>query len=238
MQPMEDFPITSTIGLLSIVEKYQPETMFRGHSDASWSLLPSLSRFSKCVGGYDNIADLESHLLEKFLQYAMPFRDLRALPYIEQLVHCQHFGLPTRLLDWSTNPIKALFFAVEDPRMDGVDGAVYITEPTGWWEGTNNIKSVDSLAAFFPELLHDRVGAQDACFIAFPYPAKGMEIAEMTAMNYPGELEFLFRVLVPKRSKRELRRQLATLGVGHHTVYPGLDGVAKWVKSRLSNFGV
>jgi hypothetical protein len=231
--------VRSVIELLSLVEHYQPETMFRGHGNASWPLVPSLARFAPYVAdGYDDIAGLESHLLEKFCQYSIPFRDLRSLSYIEQLVHCQHFGLPTRLLDWSTNPLKALFFAVEDPQLDHVDGCVHITEPTGWWEGTKHIKSVESLSAFFPELLHDRVAAQDACFIAFPFPKSGVAIREMTVPNYPGDLEFLFQAVVPKDQKRELRRQLANLGVTHQTVYPGLDGVAKWVKSRLSNFVV
>lgn len=231
--------VRSTLELLSLVEKYQPETMFRGHGNASWSLVPSLARFSSYVtDGYDDIAGLESHLLEKFSQYSVPFRDLRSLPYIEQLVHCQHFGLPTRLLDWSTNPLKALFFAVEDPKLDNVNGCVHITEPTGWWEGTKHIKSVDSLSAFFPELLHDRVTAQDACFIAFPFPETGMDIREMSVLNYSGDLEFLFSVTIPKEEKREIRRQLAVLGITHQTVYPGLDGVARWVKSRLSNFVV
>lgn len=233
---MNNGVIRSTLELLSLVEHYQPETMFRGHGNASWALVPSLARFTAYVdGGYDDVAGLEAHLLEKFFQYAVPFRDLRSLPYIEQLVHCQHFGLPTRLLDWSTNPLKALFFAVEDTRLDDVDGCVHLTEPSGWFEGTKHIKDVTALSAFFPELLHERVTAQDACFIAFPF-SDGSEIREMTVINYPGELEFLFHVNVPKEKKREIRRQLAVLGITHQTVYPGLEGVARWVKSRLSNF--
>jgi len=229
--------VHSTIELLSLVESYQPETMFRGHGNASWPLIPSLARFSAYVAdGYDDMAGLESHVLEKFFQYSVPFRDLRSLPYVEQLVHCQHFGLPTRLLDWSTNPLKALFFAVENPHLDDVDGCVHITEPTSWWEGTKYINSVDSLSAFFPELLHDRVTAQDACFFAFPFQEGSMAVREMTALHYPGDLEFLFDVTIPKERKRDLRRQLAVLGITHQTVYPGLEGTAKWVKSLLSNF--
>jgi hypothetical protein len=234
---MTQITATSVIELLARVEEHEPETMFRGQGDALWPLLPSIARFTEHVeGGYDRIVDLEAHLLDKFAQYSVPFQDLRSAPLIERLVHCQHFGLPTRLLDWSTNPLKALFFAVEDPRLDAVDGSVHVTTPTSWWEGTTHIKKIESLSAFFPELLHDRVTAQDACFMAFPFPDHGMSILEMSLKNYSGEMEFLYQVLIPKEAKRDLRRQLAVLGITHRTVYPGLDGVAKWVKSSLSNF--
>jgi hypothetical protein len=228
---------TSVIELLTIVDGNEPETMYRGQGDGSWALIPSLGRFTQYVeGGYEEIAQLEQHLLEKYAQYSVPFRDLRSAPLIEQLVHCQHFGLPTRLLDWTTNPLKALFFAVEDPKLDAVDGSVHVTLPRSWWEGTGYIKEIDRLSAFFPELLHDRVVAQDACFIAFPLPKTGMHIPEMSLRNYPNAMRFLYQIRVPRKSKRDLRQELAALGISHRTVYPGLDGVAKWVKSTLSNF--
>jgi hypothetical protein len=230
---------TSVIQLLEIVQGHVPETMYRGQSNIRWKLLPSLARFAKYVeGGYDRIGDLESHLLDQYLQCSVPLQDMRELSLIEQLIHCQHYGLPTRLLDWSTNPLKALYFAVENPMEDNFDGVVYVMQAYGWWEGTRQIREIKTLSAFFPELLNERLSAQDGCFVAFPLPESGMEIIELTDKNYSKEVEFLYSVKIPKRAKREIRRQLAVLGITHRTIYPGLDGVAKWVKSNLSNFQI
>lgn len=229
--------VTSVIELLERVQGHMPETMYRGQTNADWKLLPSLARFTKYVdGGYDRIIDLESHLVEQYLQYSVPLQDMRNISFIEQLIHCQHYGLPTRLLDWSTNPLKALYFAVENPLEDRFDGVVHVLQTSGWWEGTKHMNEIKSLKAFFPELLNERVSAQDGCFVAFPLPETGMEISELTEKNYPKEVKFLYSVEIPKKSKREIRRQLAVLGVTHRTIYPGLDGIAKWVKSNLSNF--
>jgi hypothetical protein len=230
----------SVIEFLSNLEDLPFDTMFRGQSDSSWPLVPSISRFAKYVqGGYDSIAGLEEHLLEKFVQYSVPYKDLRTTKQLERLVYCQHYGLPTRLLDWSTNPLKGLFFAVEDTGYDGVDGRVHVLFPKSWWEGVDTVGTeIDTLTAIYPEFLHVRVIAQDACFTAFPLSEIDMEVGELSHKNYGDSIDKFFSVLIPKESKGLIRRQLAGMGIGYQTLFPGPDGVAKSVKSILSNFSV
>lgn len=212
--------------------------MFRGQGDSSWPLLPSIARFASALDGYDCIADLEEHLLERFRQFGVPFQDFRKLPIIEQLVHAQHYGLPTRLLDWSTNPLKALFFAIEQAQLDSVDGAVYITHPNFWVEGTTHIKEVKAFLACFPEVLHERIAAQDACLIVFPLSKSDMLVPELSPSSFPKALDFLHTIVIPASAKRDLRKQLSVLGISHRSVYPGLEGTTRWIKSELSDFSV
>lgn len=227
--------ISSIIDLLSYVENLGSEVMYRGQSNVDWPLLPSLVRYSHHIqAGYDCIGDIEAHLIEKFIQFSIPHNDIRSKPLIEQLVHCQHYGLPTRLLDWSSNPLKALFFAVTDSVQEDKDGVVHVFEPNGWFEGTKNLSEIKSLSPFFPELLNERIASQDACFIAFPLPGVAFSVQPLTTENYPEDTNLLFSLVIPANRKMQFRRELATLGVTHRTIYPGLDGVAKWVKSELS----
>jgi hypothetical protein len=237
---MSEFTATSTIEFLSQIKDHGREAMFRGQANSSWPLLPSIARYADALepDGYECILDLEDHLLGRFRILGTPFRDFRNMPRFEQLIHAQHYGLPTRLLDWSTNPLKALFFAVEDPQLDSTDGAVHMTRPRFWAEGTTNLENDGEHAACFPELLHERISAQDACVLAFPLSKSSMEVPELSAVTLPRSLEFLHKFTVPSSCKRKLRKQLAVLGITHRTVYPGLEGTTRWIKSELSEFKV
>jgi hypothetical protein len=231
---------TSTVEFLRCIKDHGPEAMFRGQGDNSWPLRPSIARFADLFGpdDYDSIAGLEDHLLDRFQILGVPFRDFRKLPFFEQLIHAQHYGLPTRLLDWSTNPLKALFFAVEDPRLDNTNAAVYITRPKTWYEGTSRVEQSSEFVACFPEVLHERIAAQDACVIAFPLSHTDMSLPELSVSSLPASLDFLEKIEIPASNKLPLRRQLAVLGITHRSVYPGLEGTTRWIKSDLSNFQV
>jgi hypothetical protein len=94
---------------------------FRGHSDASWLLTPALERFvDRKVA---DLRDVEQILLRRFKRQAHHF--LTTTPddgdLIEWLALMQHWGVPTRLLDFTLSPYVALFFALRDrpPEWEG-----------------------------------------------------------------------------------------------------------------------
>lgn len=98
-------------------------TFFRGQANAEWKLTPSLYR--------SDLFTSESLLLIE-LQHICPKEFLTNR--FDTLVKMQHFGLPTRLLDTTTNPLVALYFACKDEKEFSTDGAVYIFPnlPVNW----------------------------------------------------------------------------------------------------------
>ena len=84
--------------------------MFRGHADGNWKLLPKIGRMFKLLEGYSDWKTFEDDILERFQKYAIQYLKKEPKNIIECLVIGQHYGLPTRLLDWTKNPLKALFF--------------------------------------------------------------------------------------------------------------------------------
>ena len=100
------------------------ETFFRGHDDAAFELTPSLLR--KNSHGAWQIMPNEDRLCKELL--IAHYDEFQGDQFcFDRLVRMQHYGLPTRLLDISSNPLVALFFACyRAPSLLDSDGEVIV----------------------------------------------------------------------------------------------------------------
>ena len=89
--------------------------LYRGQADKSWGLVPKVYRNNRFVNESALIAEFERMKPDEFC----------GLSNIEKLIKMQHYGLPTRLLDFSENPLIALYFACDSAENIDKDGAVY-----------------------------------------------------------------------------------------------------------------
>src|SRR6266566_1667455 len=102
-------------------EKYFTEPrgrwVFRGHSKADYGLIPSVGRGKHTAKSRERY---EEGLFDIFKREAKAYTDTLPNNDWEWLSLAQHHGLPTRMLDWTYNPLVALYFAVEaDEDTDG-----------------------------------------------------------------------------------------------------------------------
>ncbi|HIF6168830.1 TPA: FRG domain-containing protein [Vibrio parahaemolyticus] len=212
--------------------------MFRGHANQEWVLLPTLARINPVnvsTSYQTGWRGVEKTILDDFMKHAVRFMEKEPKNTLEIMIHAQHHGVPTRLLDWSTNPLKALYFAVENSDYDSVDGIVYTYSPSSWLTTSNayDMTSWNRLVAFHPNLVNDRVAAQEGCFTLFPYAISeeddGPYLTEQAFLPQNAQVS-MHSVVIPKQAKPMLRKQLEKLGVSDASMFPDLDGVAKKIR--------
>jgi hypothetical protein len=110
---------------------------YRGVGLTSHQLIPSLYRHGTITGATD-LMDLEARILQRFRARSIPYQPLPVDKNWELPFLMQHFGVPTRLLDWTENPYIGIFFALTDAKVDydtGIaDGsaAVRVLRPEIW----------------------------------------------------------------------------------------------------------
>ena len=93
---------------------------FRGQADSDWYLLPSLIRSNPYLLHSKDI-------YEKVEKYNKDNINLKSEDFLSKMVFFQHYGIPTCLLDWTTNALIALFFAVSAEYKK--DGMVFLAKP-------------------------------------------------------------------------------------------------------------
>lgn len=111
---------------------------YRGQSDYSWDITPGLAR-NNTIKSIDNLLDVESKLIQQFEKCVQDNKLTKLIPIVKgsydkswiYLMAAQHYGLPTRLLDFSFDRFTALEFAVADTHHLNKDGALIIYNNAG-----------------------------------------------------------------------------------------------------------
>lgn len=131
---------------IDVIDKIQGDAdgplWYRGCSRKSAELLPSLYRpriNPKAADGTPS--ELEAQLVARFRDRSLPYHSRSLSDDIETLFFMQHYGVPTRLLDWTGNPFVGLFFALRSAKFSlagggalafANDAVVWVLDPTRW----------------------------------------------------------------------------------------------------------
>jgi len=209
--------------------------MYRGVSNSSYKLIPSIGRFKTYDKKNLNTGD-EIEILNDFKKMAYPYIKDYNFNTLELLSFGRHHGLPTRLLDWTQNPLVAVYFAVEKPFIDNEKkeneetkndySCIYIYKAEKPIELSEPFDpfTIAQVKYYLPKYSDNRIIAQGGLF---------------TVHNDPythWEPENLQTVLIHKDIRGDIKRILNKMWVNASVLYPDLDGIAKhveWLHSDL-----
>lgn len=235
--------IDEYVSLLKKSNSIDQHSFYRGHSNVAYKLKPSVGRFRvtppELTGAdgdnYHARRDFERRMLEAFKSRAYPYLEYVPENDLEWLLLAQHHSLPTRLLDWTQNPLVGLYFAVEN--LDKNHDACVIQVRNlamGYLHGISGPQSMDlatpefdpfkglPVTAFMlPSHRHRRYTNQNS--IVSLHPNLEVEYTRDIAARY----------IIPAKSKQQLKNDLYYLGINQTFIYPGLDSVGKDVSNEF-----
>lgn len=201
--------------------------LFRGQADESFPLVPSIGREKEGKPIYD--LDDEHRIFLEFKKRYYSFTNCRPTSDADLLFLAQHHELPTRLLDWTYNPLIALYFACLSH--EDMDGAIYTISID---DNSKSIKEGHELDDcildsskykqdyyfIIPDDTHVRYVHQSGMFILFKNPTN--PIANLNA-------SFIIK------NKKLILEELAYIGITDSFVLPTLDNLCKEIKRSIKN---
>lgn len=149
----------------------------------------------------------------------------------------QHYGLPTRLLDWSNNALTALWFATQSAGEEMYhrreDAVVWIlmAESTDFDLDIEKIHpfEVEKTKIFRPRIIKQRINNQSGVFSI----QSSKEIEKKCKLNETDDFsKKLLKIKIPRNSFAEIRGDLNTFGVNAFTIFPDLDGLCNYLQWR------
>ncbi|GBR41468.1 FRG domain-containing protein [Gluconobacter kondonii NBRC 3266] len=205
--------------LEKITTKVDGRVVFRGHANADWALQPSALRSN--VYGIRNRYHLNCWK-------AIAGKFVSANSDLEWLALAQHYGVATPLLDWTTNPLVALFFAAQHARqINGeADGVVYMVDLSSFNQRPDPTFDVFSdwsgVPFYLSEGFHRRAVSQSSVMTLHPPNASSPTV-------YKSEIVYK----LPGWAKFGVQAALKKLGLGAEDLYADINTAASEFSARL-----
>ncbi len=239
----EIIEIKSVEEFVKMINKNHPDNfVYRGMSRVGYKLIPSIARLEHL----HNDPNRDWHtfykeLEQKFQNEYESYSKKEIKNSIELSAIAQHHGRITNLLDWTQNPLVALYFSVSDVKhydnttqKDSVVWALSDFKP--FYLDPNNpqqeIPITDKQVVIFLRHLSERFKVQKGCFTHHDLP---LEMKPFIPMEDVDNASTLIKYVIKGDTKKGIRIQLNTLGVNESMVFPDLDGMCRHLTWKSTN---
>lgn len=200
-------------------------TLFRGQQ-IDKPLLPKIAR----IPLHNDIPRSEKLMFAEFQKKAIPFLEYHPKNDWEWLALAQHYGLPTRLLDWTASSLVAMRFAVSRPPINSQNGVVWIfeAEEQHLLDASIGVDKLARTSIFQPDHITKRIVVQNGWFSVHKYlEAKNKFIPfEKIKTVKP----YLKKLIIPSSCFNEIRNQLYRCGMSDVALFPDLAGLCRTIE--------
>jgi hypothetical protein len=199
------------------VSNLPTSTLYRGHSSSSYSLKPSIGR---CEYPGKNACQVEKVLFSRFKLKSQLF--FKGGTELDWLIFARHYGLNTRILDWTRSHYIALYFALQNRskiKHEPFCVIAYSNPPLGDYFDIREKHPFDMREDIYiePPNLDSRIANQHAFLSIHADPFNALENEDLTKFSfYPCQKTLI-----------QIEKELVSVGISHATIYPGPDGIAK-----------
>lgn len=206
----------------TLTQKNHEIILFRGQSDDS-PLLPSIARKNPKI----DTTKMEQDMLEELKRRCQLNKKTNFSNNWEWLVYAQHFGLKTRLLDWTSNPLTALWFACSNEYKLNSDSYVYIF--TADHSFLIDIKKheepfdTSKTRILRPALNNERIVAQAGWFTAHKYSKSAGCFVKLE--TNPDIKNKLIQIKIPSAIKSDILQRLSIFGIHSQSLFPDIVGL-------------
>jgi hypothetical protein len=226
------FRIASIVAFVAHIEEHcdRDYFLFRGQprQEEERPLLPPIGR-PKFAARRSLVRD-EREMLEEFMAQSVPLLPFTPASPLEWLAVAQHHGMSTRLLDWTTNPLAALWFAIRSSATDGKDAEVHYfeSEERDWVSAEAKVSplTVSRCLVYRPPHISARIVRQSGWFTLHPMNADGVFVSLEEDSDFKDRLRCLS---IPKSAFREMRYSLDRYGAHEAAFMPDLPGTAAYI---------
>ena len=231
--------------------------IYRGEADAGWWLQPSIERFRESLAAAEcpySIRELERQLLYDFQSSAAQFLD--NLPSVhetlEWLAVLQHYGTPTRLLDWTYSPTVAAYVALREKLAAGKEACVWAlnlrklrklvikrSRKRNWDTAYKAaIRQVEQdkrpafITPFLPQNRYSRMSSQQGLFLVKTV-AESPFMATLDDMCPLNDRDFIRRLLIPHSERVRILGHLIEHNTHEVGIFPDADGFGRFVRIKV-----
>lgn len=232
--------------LAADVGEYQGNLWFRGQGNFDWPLTPGYFRLTN--------PPPETTLLKRFRQSAALLLSKDPAASFDWLFLMQHYGIPTRLLDWTESPLVALYFLAYDSPTDP-DAALWVLKPS---ELNKAARINDAAEEFFIPSFEDdelskytieelsggprrtqlsplaAIATRNNSRIQAQLGVFTIHHLDTTPIEQVGDRSHTIKYRIPRSAIETLRKELALLGYTKFTIFPELSSIGDNIRSGLA----